>query len=170
LVGGSRQWQWLCQRGKVIGGAVIGGAVIMEKNQVLLNRFGLTVKTLREERGLTQEELAHRAGMTEKHLGEIERAAVEASITAVAAIAKGLQLASSALFPGQEQGLPEPPPRLSRAQWQTIYDVAGELLDAAKHMLGFADAVKQTGKEVAKRRAAQRKRQRRKREGRSTRR
>ncbi len=71
----------------------------MQKNQALLDRFGATVKSLREERGFTQEELAERSGMTEKHLGEIERGVTEASITAIAGLAEGLQVGLSGLVP-----------------------------------------------------------------------
>jgi XRE family transcriptional regulator, regulator of sulfur utilization len=115
--------------------------VIMQKNQPLLDRFGATVKSLREERGFTQEELAERSGMTEKHLGEIERGVTEASITAIAGLAKGLQVALSDLVPEPQKVLSEPP-RLSRAQWQAVYHATLELNEAAKHMLGFADRVK----------------------------
>jgi transcriptional regulator with XRE-family HTH domain len=113
----------------------------MQKNQALLDRFGAMVKSLREERGFTQEELAERSGMTEKHLGEIERGVTEASITAIAGLAKGLQVGVSALVPETQRVTPEPT-RLSRAQWQAVYHASLELNDAAKHMLGFADKVK----------------------------
>jgi transcriptional regulator with XRE-family HTH domain len=113
----------------------------MQKNQTLLDRFGATVKILREERGFTQEELAERSGMTEKHLGEIERGVTEASITAIAGLAEGLQVGLSDLVPKTQRVAPEPP-RLSRAQWQSIYNATLELNDAAKHMLGFADKIK----------------------------
>jgi transcriptional regulator with XRE-family HTH domain len=114
---------------------------IMQKNQALLDRFGATVKSLREERGFTQEELAERSGMTEKHLGEIERGVTEASITAIAGLARGLQVGLGDLVPDTQRTMPEPP-RLSRAQWQAVYQATLELNDAAKHMLGFADKVR----------------------------
>jgi transcriptional regulator with XRE-family HTH domain len=113
----------------------------MQKNQALLDRFGATVKSLREERGFTQEELAERSGMTEKHLGEIERGVTEASITAIAGLAKGLQVGLGDLVPDTQRTTAEPP-RLSRAQWQTVYHATLELNDAARHMLGFADKVR----------------------------
>jgi transcriptional regulator with XRE-family HTH domain len=115
----------------------------MQKNQALLDRFGGMVKSLREERGFTQEELAERSGMTEKHLGEIERGVTEASITAIAGLAKGLQVGVSALVPETQRVTPEPT-RLSRAQWQAVYHASLDLNEAAKHMLGFADKVKST--------------------------
>ena len=114
---------------------------IMQKNQALLDRFGATVKSLREERGFTQEELAERSGMTEKHLGEIERGVTEASITAIAGLAKGLQVGLGDLVPDTQKVMTEPP-RLSRAQWQAVFHATLELNEVAKHMLGFADKVK----------------------------
>ena len=35
-------------------------------------QFGIRVRALREEAGLTQEELAHRAGMSRKTVGRVE--------------------------------------------------------------------------------------------------
>jgi hypothetical protein len=36
------------------------------------------------------------------------------------------------------------PPRLSRAQWQAVFTATLDLNEAAKHMLGFADKIKQS--------------------------
>jgi transcriptional regulator with XRE-family HTH domain len=116
----------------------------MLKDQALLDRFGGMVKSLREERGFTQEELAERSGMTEKHLGEIERGVTEASITAIAGLARGLQVGVSDLVPQPPRVTPEPP-RLSRTQWQLVYDATLELNETARHMLGFSDKVKRDG-------------------------
>jgi transcriptional regulator with XRE-family HTH domain len=132
----------------------------MLKDQALLDRFGGMVKSLREERGFTQEELAERSGMTEKHLGEIERGVTEASITAIAGLAKGLQVGVCDLVPETTRVIPEPP-RLSRSQWQTVYDATLELNETARHMLGFSDKVKResprprrNGRRNGRRRAA----------------
>ncbi len=71
----------------------------MEKNQELLDRFGKMVKTHRESHGWSQRTLAERAGMTEKHVGEIERGVAEPSITAIVALATGLKVRIGALVP-----------------------------------------------------------------------
>ncbi len=71
----------------------------MEKNQDLLDRFGKMVKTHRESHGWSQRTLAERAGMTEKHVGEIERGVAEPSITAIVALATGLKVRVAALVP-----------------------------------------------------------------------
>jgi transcriptional regulator with XRE-family HTH domain len=73
----------------------------MDKDQSLLTRFGQLVRSVREERGFTQKELADRAGMTDKHVGEIERGVAEASITAIVALADGLRVRLSAIMPDQ---------------------------------------------------------------------
>jgi transcriptional regulator with XRE-family HTH domain len=111
----------------------------MQKNAALLARFGVTVKTLREERGYTQRDLANRAGMTEKHVGEIERGLSEASITAIVALAKGLQVKVSRLMPDNEKPTHEPP-RPSYAQWRTVYESTLELNETASEVLGFRDS------------------------------
>ena len=49
----------------------------MEQDKTLLLQLGERVKALRVTRGRSQEELAERAGMSLKHLGEIERAMCE---------------------------------------------------------------------------------------------
>jgi XRE family transcriptional regulator, regulator of sulfur utilization len=116
----------------------------MQKDQALLDRFGGMVKSLREERGFTQEQLAERAGMTEKHLGEIERGVTEASITAIAGLARGLQVGVSDLVPETARVTAEPP-RLSRSQWQVVYDTTLELNETARHMLGFSDRARRDG-------------------------
>ena len=71
----------------------------MEQDKTLLLQLGERVKALRVTRGLSQEELAERAGMSLKHLGEIERAATEPSITAVLGLCKGLEVRVLELLP-----------------------------------------------------------------------
>jgi transcriptional regulator with XRE-family HTH domain len=39
--------------------------------------FTTRIRTLREERGQTQEEVARRAGLTLKHIGDIERGRIK---------------------------------------------------------------------------------------------
>ncbi len=113
----------------------------MQKNQGLLKQFGEIVKTHREVRGFTQQELAVRAGMTEKHVGEIERGVTEPSITAIAALAAGLQVTMTELMPDKERQV-SAPPQISYAKWQTVYESTLELNDAAREALDFGDALR----------------------------
>lgn len=48
---------------------------------------------------LTQEELAHRSGLSRVHIGAIERGEVSCSVTVLAQIAKALQMSARDLLP-----------------------------------------------------------------------
>jgi transcriptional regulator with XRE-family HTH domain len=95
------------------------------------------VKALRVTRGLSQEELAERAGMSLKHLGEIERAATEPSITAVLGLCKGLEVRVLELLPDPARITPEPK-ALSRDDWQRILEITRSLAETAEGMVRFA--------------------------------
>jgi transcriptional regulator with XRE-family HTH domain len=110
----------------------------MLRNHPLLKQFGGMLKRLRDERGLSQHDLAVRSGMTAKHVGEIERGVAEPSITAIAALANGLRVKMSALMPDTEGALPERP-RASFAKWKALYDATREWNEAARQALGLDD-------------------------------
>ena len=109
----------------------------MEQDKTLLLQLGERVKALRVTRGLSQEELAERAGMSLKHLGEIERAATEPSITAVLGLAKGLEVRVLELLPDPTKITPEPK-ALSRDDWQRILEITKSLAETAEGMVRFA--------------------------------
>jgi transcriptional regulator with XRE-family HTH domain len=109
----------------------------MEQDKTLLLQLGERVKALRVTRGLSQEELAERAGMSLKHLGEIERAATEPSITAVLGLCKGLEVRVLELLPDPARITPEPK-ALSRDDWQRILEITRSLADTAEGMVRFA--------------------------------
>jgi transcriptional regulator with XRE-family HTH domain len=109
----------------------------MEQDKTLLLQLGERVKALRVTRGLSQEELAERAGMSLKHLGEIERAATEPSITAVLGLAKGLEVRVLELLPDPARITPEPK-ALSRDDWQRILEITRSLAETAEGMVRFA--------------------------------
>jgi transcriptional regulator with XRE-family HTH domain len=109
----------------------------MEQDKTLLLQLGERVKALRVTRGLSQEELAERAGMSLKHLGEIERAATEPSITAVLGLAKGLEVRVLELLPDPSRVTPEPK-ALSRDDWQRILEITRSLAETAEGMVRFA--------------------------------
>lgn len=73
----------------------------MPRREKPLVRLGAVIRELRLERGLTQESLAHGAGITVGHLSKIERGQSNPSWETVRAIASGLavpvaQIATSA--------------------------------------------------------------------------
>jgi transcriptional regulator with XRE-family HTH domain len=61
-------------------------------------RFGFAVKVLREEQGLTQEDLADKAGIHRTYLSDIERGARNPSLVSIERVADGLALTLSDLF------------------------------------------------------------------------
>lgn len=60
--------------------------------------FGRTVRKARRDRDLSQEALADEAGLSAKHVGEIERANKDPRLTTVLKLATALELRSSDLF------------------------------------------------------------------------
>lgn len=60
--------------------------------------FGRTVRKARRDRDLSQEALADEAGLSAKHVGEIERANKDPRLTTVLKLADALELRSGELF------------------------------------------------------------------------
>ena len=61
-------------------------------------RFGFAIKTRREELGLTQEDLAGRAGIHRTYLSDIERGSRNLSLINIERLAAALSLKISELF------------------------------------------------------------------------
>ena len=61
---------------------------------------GRNIKKHRDQAGLTQEELAHRAGMHPVEIGRAERGVRDLRISSVAKIAGGLDVAAAELMRG----------------------------------------------------------------------
>lgn len=61
------------------------------------------LRLLRQEKGITQEDLADRTGLSSRYVGSIERARVSASITIVGKLAAALEIDPCVLI--------SPPPR-----------------------------------------------------------
>lgn len=55
-------------------------------------RFGRAVRQLREARGWSQEQLAHRAELNRSYMGEIERAVAMPSLATAAKVAQALDV------------------------------------------------------------------------------
>ncbi|MCR9251712.1 MAG: helix-turn-helix domain-containing protein [bacterium] len=66
------------------------------RNQSLLKKFGYHLRDLRQERSLTQEELANKADIPINQIGRIERGEVNATISTLnsISIALGIDLAT----------------------------------------------------------------------------
>ena len=63
-----------------------------------LRAFGLTIRKARRDLDLSQEALADRAGLSYKHVGEIERANKDPRVTTVLKLAHALELRTGELF------------------------------------------------------------------------
>lgn len=59
--------------------------------------FGLSVRRLREEQGISQEELGHRTGLHRNHVGQIERGELVPTLKSVEVIAQALGTSASEL-------------------------------------------------------------------------
>jgi transcriptional regulator with XRE-family HTH domain len=57
--------------------------------------FGAAVRSLRRERGVSQEELGNRAGLHRNHVGQIERGELSPTLDTIEAIANALAVRAS---------------------------------------------------------------------------
>jgi transcriptional regulator with XRE-family HTH domain len=67
-------------------------------SQPELRTFGQRVRALRVERGMTQEQLAYRAGIDRSYLGGVERGERNVALVNLCLIAKGLGVSLAELF------------------------------------------------------------------------
>lgn len=68
----------------------------LEKN--ILLKFGLKVRDIRKERGLSQEKLAHKANLHRTYIGMIERAEKNITLLNIEKIATALRVEIKDLF------------------------------------------------------------------------
>lgn len=54
--------------------------------------MAINLRRIRHVKKLTQEELAHRTGLSVRHIGAIERAEMSATVTVLGQIAQGLSV------------------------------------------------------------------------------
>ncbi|MGB2300245.1 MAG: helix-turn-helix domain-containing protein [Flavobacteriaceae bacterium] len=70
----------------------------MKTNSKILVQFGKRVRKLRKEKGFSQEELAHRAGLHRTYIGMIERAEKNITLVNIEKIAESLDTKINELF------------------------------------------------------------------------
>jgi transcriptional regulator with XRE-family HTH domain len=86
------------------------------RDRETLGHLGGRIRLLREQRGLSQEKLAERAGLTSKFLGEVERIETNPSTTSIARLAAALSVNVGDLFEAGNHLLPVPATQLDRVQ------------------------------------------------------
>lgn len=67
----------------------------------ILKRVGRTIRALRENKKLTQEELADLAGLHRAYIGQIERGEKNLGLVNLEKIAKALKVKPQELFPNE---------------------------------------------------------------------
>lgn len=65
-----------------------------------LSIFALNVRRARVERGISQERLAHEAGLNMTHVARIERGEREPGVRAISKLAQALEVSAAVLFEG----------------------------------------------------------------------
>jgi len=70
----------------------------MDLKQNILIKFGERVREIRKEKGLSQEELAHRADLHRTYIGMIERAEKNITLINIEKIADALEINIKELF------------------------------------------------------------------------
>lgn len=104
-------------------------------------RLGARIRTLREERELTQKQLADRVGITAAHISLIERGERTASLGTLVCIAEVLDVSLSELFLDADLEPPKELARLSAAIagqpigfQRRIFRVVEEMLGAVREL------------------------------------
>lgn len=65
--------------------------------------LGRAIRALREERGLSQEELGHRAGLHRNYIGGIERGELNPSFSSLLAVSGALRVTPAGLLADAER-------------------------------------------------------------------
>jgi transcriptional regulator with XRE-family HTH domain len=75
-------------------------------------RLGRRLRGLREDRGLSQEELAHAAGISRNFIGMLERGERTATVETVESVCRALGVSPGSLFEPEKRGRIGPEERL----------------------------------------------------------
>lgn len=78
---------------------------IVRKPTQTIARFGQNVKAARLAIDWTQEDLAHKAGMTSVQISRVERGAAEVRLSTVVRLVRALEISADELL----KGVPTPP-------------------------------------------------------------
>jgi len=70
----------------------------MDSKQNILIKFGERVREIRKDKGLSQEELAHKANLHRTYIGMIERAEKNITIINIEKVAKALEVTMTDLL------------------------------------------------------------------------
>jgi transcriptional regulator with XRE-family HTH domain len=62
------------------------------RNDKLLKKFGLHLKSIRDKKGMSQEALANEANISLSQIGRIERGEINATLSTLDALAGGLKV------------------------------------------------------------------------------
>lgn len=72
----------------------------MDSKQKILIKFGERVREIRKEKGLSQEELAHKADLHRTYIGMIERAEKNITLVNIEKITNALEISIKDIFNG----------------------------------------------------------------------
>ncbi|MGH9159580.1 MAG: helix-turn-helix domain-containing protein [Vicinamibacteraceae bacterium] len=114
--------------------------IAMDRATTLIRRLGRVIRAARGELGLTQAQMAARCGLSPKHFGQLERGDVEASLSALDSLARGLRMSLPEML--HETGLPRrgDRPTLVLRDWQRIRSVSQMLAAHADRVISYAQA------------------------------
>ncbi|MPY89814.1 MAG: helix-turn-helix domain-containing protein [Luteitalea sp.] len=107
----------------------------MERAGPLIRRFGRLIHDFREEFGFTQAQLAARAGMSKKHLGDIERGDVEPSLSALECLARAFDMNLLELLAPVAAASRSGRPTLPLREWIRARDPLRALLEYADQLV-----------------------------------
>nr|WP_230322770.1 helix-turn-helix transcriptional regulator [Cellulomonas hominis] len=80
-----------------------------EPEATQLRAFGATLRLIRTDAGLTQEQLAHAAGVGRTYIGEAENGVRNPTLTTIWQLAVALHVSPRSFFPHVEHEESEPP-------------------------------------------------------------
>lgn len=67
---------------------------------IILEKFSIRIKKLRNEKGISQEEFAHEINMNRSYYGKIETGSINITLQNIQKIADGFDITLSELFKG----------------------------------------------------------------------